>query len=406
MLINVDRFKKTMEQVNEIAVTSEGGVNRLALTDEDLQARQLLKAWMDEEDMAFRFDDAGNMYGTLEGSDPDQPSVCVGSHLDTQPNGGKYDGALGVLSGLEVIRTIRENNITTRRSIELINWTNEEGARFEPPLIGSGLVAGIFEKDWVHNLQDRNGIRFKDELVRIGYLGDESNRLNNAHAYLEMHIEQGPVLEKEGFPTGLVTGILGIKWFDITITGQADHAGPSPMSSRCDALMSTANILMKLKEHILNYGDPIVVTVGQISASPGTTNIIPGQVKFTVDLRHYTEKGLENLEKEMIEIIDAVCSKEGTSYEIAKLWSNPPTKFDDNIINTVEEAFKESNVPVFKITSGAGHDAKYISDIIPTGMLFVKSIGGKSHCPEEHSTYEDMGQAIQVLLSSVLKLAQ
>lgn len=406
MRINIDRFKKCMDQINDISTTLEGGVNRLALTDEDLKARELLKFWIKEEGMEFRFDDAGNMYGRLEGSDPGQAPVCVGSHLDTQPNGGKYDGTLGVLAGLEVIRTIKENNIKTKRPIELINWTNEEGARFKPPVTGSGLVAGFFDIEWVHNLRDENGIKFKDELVRIGYLGDRKNRLNNANSYLEMHIEQGPVLENLGYSTGLVTGILGIKWLDVIIYGMADHAGPSPMTLRRDALMTAANSIVKMREHVLSYGDPVVVTVGQISAFPGTTNIIPGMVKFTVDLRHYSDEGFKKLEKEVTEIINGVCKQEGTSSEINIMWSNPPTFFNENVLKIIEEAMNESALPIFRINSGAGHDANYISEIVPTGMLFVRSIGGKSHCPEEYSRLEDIEQAIQVLLKSVIKLSE
>jgi len=404
--INAERLKASMDQINEIEVTEEGGMNRLALTDSDKQARDLLKKWMEEAGLEVRIDDMGTMYGRRPGTDPNALPVCLGSHMDTQPNGGKYDGLLGVMGPLEVIRSLNDNNVHTKHPIEVINWTNEEGARFEPPLLASGVVAGIFESDWVYGLKSPEGKTYLEELQRIGYQGDRNNRLKNAKALVEMHIEQGPVMEADNQGVGVVKGILGITWLEITIKGEADHAGPSPMSLRHDALMAASKAIVGIRERILRHGDPVVATVGRITTSTSTINIIPGTVTFTLDIRHKDSGALDDLETEVNEVLEQVCQEEGTSFKINRLWNNSPTHFDETVVNTIGEAAKSVGLPDYRIISGAGHDAKYIAEIIPAGMIFVRSMGGKSHCPEELSSWDDIALGTEVLYESVLRLVK
>lgn len=405
MHINTDRLKKSLDTVNAINQTAEGGVTRLALSDEDKAGRELLKKWAEEADLVLRVDDLGNMYARRVGVEPHELPVCMGSHMDTQPNSGQYDGLLGVLAGLEVLRTLKDNNVITRYPIELINWTNEEGVRFVPALTGSGVIVGTFDTQWAYNLIDKDGKMFADELARIGYLGEKSNRLSKARAFLEVHVEQGPILETEGYPVGVVTDILGMTWLEITIYGQADHAGPSPMSTRHDPMFAAAAVIGEIREKIKAYGDPVVTTVGRISALPGSINIIPGEVTFTLDFRHFVADGLKEIQDEVMKILKKVCMQEGTSFNVKELWTIPPTHFNEKIVNTIEEAANALKIPNRRIISGAGHDAKYISEMVPTGMIFVRSLGGKSHCPQELSSTEDIGKATQVLLDTILKLA-
>ncbi|MGI6552184.1 MAG: M20 family metallo-hydrolase [Bacillota bacterium] len=406
MQINVERLKNTMDVINGISVTSEGGIDRVALSDADKKARDMFKQWMMEEGLSVRIDDLGNMYGRRPGFDDNSPPICLGSHLDTQPNGGKFDGTLGVISALEIIRALNDHNIQTRYPIEIINWTNEEGARFQPALMGSGVIAGIFDQQQIYETKDAAGRKFIDELKRIDYLGQASNRLTDAKAYLELHIEQGPVLEQAGYGVGIVTGVSGSCWLKVTIKGTANHAGTCPMSMREDALVCAAKGIVEMREKIKSLDDSALITIGEINALPGVLNIIPEEAVFTVDLRCPDEKVLLSSEKMVFEILEKACGEERTTYNVEKIWYSSPLSFAEDIIMELEKASEALGIPALKLVSGANHDAKSMAKITPSGMVFVKSIGGRSHCPEELSEWKDIEAAANLLLKTIISLSQ
>lgn len=402
MRINIERLKHSMDAINGVALTTDGGVSRVALTGEDKKARDMLKKWMLEEGLDVRVDDLGNMYGRRSGLDNAAGAVCVGSHLDTQPNGGRFDGTLGVLAALEIVRTLNENKAKTRYPVEIINWTNEEGARFQPALMGSGVIEGSFDKDCVYNKKDHEGKSFADELQKIGYMGDESNRMCGARAFFEMHVEQGPVLEKSGLSVGIVSGVSGTGWYNIVIKGTANHSGTCPMPLRQDALASAARIIVGIRDVVKKLRNDAVVTVGEISIRPGVINIIPSEAAFSIDLRCPEERDLLKLERSIFNIIEKVCQEEKTDYEKEKIWYSPPVDFDAKIIQTLQDASTKLGVPYKTLVSGANHDAKFVNSIAPTGMLFVRSVGGKSHCPDEFSEWNDIEHGTNVLFKAVL----
>lgn len=404
MKINATRLKERMDRINAIAVTEDDGMMRLALSDADKEARDLLVSWMREIDMEVKVDDMGTIYGVLKGSDPDSKPVCVGSHMDTQPNGGRYDGFFGVMAGLEAITSIKESGVEVKSDLMLADWTNEEGARFVPPMLASGVISGQFDSEWVYNLTDTDGIRYEDELIRIGYKGDKANRLKDIKAYLEPHIEQGPVLDATGKNMGIVTGALGITGLDVTITGEANHAGSTPMSHRRDALAAAADAILRMRQNCIEFGEPAVITNGIINALPTSKNIVPGEVYFSIDLRYHTDEGMAELEKQTVEIIKKTCEEHGVDVKIEQYWRAKPAIFHDAVVGCVEEAARENRMDAVRIVSGAGHDAVFINDVYPTGMIFVPSIKGMSHCPQEDTKWEDIVKGAEITADVLLKL--
>ena len=404
MKINETRLKERMERINRIAVTEEEGMMRLALSDADKEARDLLVGWMKDAGMEIRVDDLGTVYGVMRGTDPQAMPICVGSHMDTQPNGGKYDGFFGVMAGLEAIVSIKESGVSFASDLILADWTNEEGARFVPPMLASGAVAGQFDTQWVYDREDTEGLRYEDELIRIGYKGQKENRLTKAKAYLEPHIEQGPVLDAQGKSLGIVTGALGITGLDVTIRGEANHAGPTPMSHRKDALAAAADAISRIRENCIAFGEPAVVTNGIIQAGPASKNIVPGEVYFSIDLRYHTDEGMARLEEETKALIRTTCEAYGVAVEMEQYWRARPVAFHDTIVDCVEEAAAERGLDAMRIISGAGHDAVFISDIIPTGMIFVPSVKGMSHCPQEHTAWPDLVAGTELTADVMLKL--
>lgn len=404
MKINEDRLKARMDRINSIAVTEDDGMMRLALSDADKEARDLLVSWMEEADMEVKIDDMGTIYGILKGSDPDTAPICIGSHMDTQPNGGRYDGFYGVMAGLEAIVSIKDAGIDVKSDLMLADWTNEEGARFVPPMLASGVISGQFDAQWVYDIRDVDGLRYEDEMIRIGYKGEKENRLSGVKAYLEPHIEQGPVLDAEGKNLGIVTGALGITGLDITVKGEANHAGTTPMSHRKDALAAAADAILKIRENCIKFGDPAVITNGIINAGPSSKNIVPGEVYFSIDLRYHTDDGMYELEQQTRAIIEETCKTHGVEVDIQQYWRAKPAIFHETIVNCVEEAAKENNCDAIRIISGAGHDAVFINDVFPTGMIFVPSINGMSHCPQENTNWEDIVKGTEVTADVLLKL--
>ncbi|MCL5107724.1 MAG: Zn-dependent hydrolase [Chloroflexi bacterium] len=403
---NVERLKASLVDMAKIGATPGGGVTRTALSDEDREGRNQIVAWLQAANLAVRWDDLGNIYGRLEGSDPSLAPVLMGSHADSVPGGGRFDGIFGVMTALEVARSIRDLGITPRRSIEVVDWTNEEGARFEPAMACSGAVAGRFTPEYIYSRLDRDGKVFVEELVRIGYKGDAANRPQAIQAYFEPHIEQGPVLEAEGIPIGVVTGILGLKWMNVTLHGVQQHAGPSPMRSRHDAMVTAGRIIAGLRDMALEYPDPAVATVGRIKATPGIINQIPGEVVLSADMRHWTGQGHEEMGTKALALIKRLAAEEGVKADVDVFWTCPPIAFPDSMVGLIERTVRDLGVPNRRIVSGAGHDAQYIHEIAPTGMIFVRTIGGKSHCETEDIHWEDAQAAADLLLNAALELAR
>jgi beta-ureidopropionase / N-carbamoyl-L-amino-acid hydrolase len=402
--IKAERLHASLRELAQFGATPGGGVTRLALTDEDRAGRDVLRRWMDEAGLEVRVDDLGNMTGHRAGSEPGLP-VLLGSHCDSVVSGGKYDGALGVMGALEVIRTLNDHQVETRESIDVVNWTNEEGVRFEPAVTCSGAASGRFTREFVYERTDRQGLRFEDELRRIGYLGEEAKRPLPATAYLELHIEQGPVLEDAGLPVGVVDGIVGITWSEVTIEGQADHAGPSPMRLRKDALVAAAEVVQGVERLARERNEIAVATVGRFNVEPNIINTIPGKVTFSVDFRHPEPEVLEDQVKRLKGLVDQVSRDRNLSATVNRFWTSEVTPFATNVVAAIETACISLRLPHQHLWSGAGHDAKYVADVCPAGMIFVRSKGGLSHCEAEYSAPEDIEAGANVLLHAALALA-
>ncbi|VEF49236.1 N-carbamoyl-L-amino acid amidohydrolase [Bacillus freudenreichii] len=405
LMINTSRLMKTINESANIGKLSRGGICRLALTNEDKEMRDLYIQWLENIGLQVSIDDFGNIYGRKEGKNPDAAPVLIGSHLDTQPEGGRYDGILGVLAGLEVLTALNESGVTTDRPIILINFTNEEGSRFEPPILGAGGLAGHFDKEFVYSRTDREGKTFLNELKRIGYHGSEGNRIQNSHCYLELHIEQGPVLEHKGLDIGVVTGIQGMDWLEVKITGQSDHAGPTPMSMRKDALYVTSKIIQLIQDTVVSQNEEATATIGRLAIKPNSINCVPGEVIFSVDVRHSDDSVKEQLCQMIIEKMSITAAAEEVSIEINKIWETSASHFSDELIDVISETSDELGYTSQKMISGAGHDSKYMNEITPTAMIFVPSVDGKSHCQEEFTSEEAIEKGANVLLNTVYKLA-
>jgi N-carbamoyl-L-amino-acid hydrolase len=392
-----------MDEMAAIGATDNGGVDRLALTDGDREARDLLARWFESSSLAVRIDDFGNMVGRRDGLESISP-LLIGSHLDTVRKGGRFDGALGVLAALEVVRTLIDHDVTTRRPIDVVNWTNEEGTRFQPSILGSGAVTGRFERDYVYSRQDENGVRFDDALRQIGYLGDAASRPTDGHAYLELHIEQGPVLLESDLAIGIVEGIVGDTWINVDIAGQAAHAGPSPMDRRRDALLAAAEIVIGVNRIALEEGSPSVGTVGRMHIEPNVINTIPGHVTLSVDFRNYSGDRLTAMVDRFRTVASEIAASHGVTIDVDRYWTIEPTPFADLVQDAIADACTSLDIEAERLWSGAGHDGKYAADRWPSGMIFVRSQDGISHVESELTTWEDVETAANVLLHSAMRL--
>ncbi len=401
--INSERLLTSISDYARIGATPGGGVTRLALSEEDQQVRKRFAADVAGAETTLRVDDIGNMVAIRSGREALSP-IQIGSHLDSVRNGGRFDGALGVLGGLEVLRALADAGHVTRHPIELINWTNEEGVRYEPAMMGSGAAYGVFERGWVGERTDRDGIRFGDALDAIGYRGDLAYRPEPGAAYLELHIEQGPVLDEADVAVGVVEGILGITWLDVVVEGQADHAGPSPMSTRRDALAAAAEIVSMVEGLAVEAGPPVVGTVGRLSPDPDLINVVPGRVEMSVDLRHQTSAQLNDLVAEFQSRLDAIATRRKVTVTVDRFWTSEATRFDAGIVGAIAASADVCSPGALRLWSGAGHDAKYAADGGPAGMIFVRSRGGLSHCEEEMSEDDDIAAGVATLLETVLRL--
>jgi N-carbamoyl-L-amino-acid hydrolase len=405
MKINRDRLERSIHGLGAIGETPRGGLTRLALSDEDKRARDQMVAWMREAGLRVTIDQMGNIFGERPGAGP-LPPLMMGSHVDSVPTGGKYDGQLGVLCGLEVVRALNDAKVRTRHPVTLVIFTNEEGARFQPAMIASGVMAGKIPLEDAYNARDKDGLRLVDELERIGYLGSEPCVPRPFRAYLELHIEQGPFLEEEGLAVGVVEGIVAIAWSRLTIQGVQDHAGPTPMRIRHDALVAAAEVVTGVRRVAKEVGGDMVTTVGQLTVSPNIVNAIPGKVVLSIDMRDPQDATLDRARPLVDRLVKEACQREGVRYELEHYWRVPYTPFNLEVIAAVERAAQASGARYRRIRSGAGHDAQYMAAIGPAGMIFVPSHDGRSHCEEEFTPMDDIEHGANTLLGVALELAQ
>jgi N-carbamoyl-L-amino-acid hydrolase len=404
MRINRARLAESMDALGKIGETARGGLDRVALTDDDRRGRDLLVGWMKQAGLTVTVDQMGNIFGVRPGTES-LPPVFMGSHADSVPSGGKYDGQLGVLCALETIRTLIDTRARTRHPVGMIVFTNEEGARFQPAMIASGVMAGKIPLEDAYNARDRDGLRLVDELERIGYLGAEPCVPRPMRAYLELHIEQGPILEEEQIPLGVVEGIVAISWSRITFHGVQDHAGPTPMRIRHDALVAAAEVVGGVRGIARKIGGNLVATVGRLDVTPNIPNAIPGRVGFSVDFRDPAESTIDRALSMLDRVVRAAAKREGVRGEVAHYWRVPRTRFDREVVDTVEAAAVTLGCGHRRILSGAGHDAQYMAAIAPTGMIFVPSRAGRSHCEEEFTALDDIEHGANALLLACAQLA-
>jgi N-carbamoyl-L-amino-acid hydrolase len=403
--INGHRLWDSIMSMAEIGPGEHGGSCRLALTDEDRQGRDLFVGWCKDIGCTIEIDDMGNIFARRAGRNNDLPPIVAGSHLDTQPHGGKFDGIYGVLAALEAMRALHDNDVTTEAPLEIVVWTNEEGSRFAPAMIASGVYAGVFEKDYAWSITDSGGKSLGDELKRIGYMGDMPCGSNPIGALLEVHIEQGPILEADNHQIGIVVGGQGQHWYDVRLKGQDSHAGSTPMPGRRDALVAAAEIITTVQALALEFAPQAVSTVGEMLVMPNSRNTIPGEVFFTIDIRNPDEKVLAQMAAQIETRVAAIAGKHGVDCELNEIWDKAPVKFDPDCIAAVTEAADSLGYANQKMVSGAGHDACQICLVAPTSMIFVPCAGGLSHNEQESAEAEDLEAGCNVLLHAMLTLA-
>ena len=403
--IDSERFRETFDTYSEIGATEDGGLHRLALSDADREARDLLVEQMEALDLDVRVDELGNTFGRREGRDPDAAPVLVGSHLDSQPYGGRYDGQLGVLTALETLRTFEDEGVETARPVELVNWTNEEGSRFEQAMLGSGVAAGSVDVDHARSLADAKGRTVGEELARIGYDGDAPAEVDDAYAYLELHVEQGPTLEESGASIGVVDGVFGLGWMEVTMEGQANHAGPTAMHDRRDALAAATDAASEVNDLPNRLSEDAVATVGRMDVSPNSINVIPDEVTFTVDVRSYDREVLARATDAVEFEVATAAERHGVDYELERLWSIDPLEFSPVVREAVAAGAEAADVPYRHIVSGAGHDANHMASVTESGMVFVPSVGGITHNESEFTEWEDCVAGARTYANATLELA-
>ncbi len=405
LAINGDRLWTSLMEMAEIGATEKGGNNRLTLTDLDKQGRDLFVHWCEEAGCSITVDSIGNIFARRPGRNDTKPAIMMGSHLDTQPTGGRFDGVLGVLAGLEALRTLNDHDIETDAPVEVACWTNEEGSRFSPAMMGSGVFAGVFELDSILMKSDIDGAILGNELKRIGYNGCDIPGGRKVGAYFELHIEQGPILESEDKTIGVVTDAQGQRWYEITITGVESHAGPTPMPRRRDALVTSSKIIQEVNRIGHAHAPDACATVGHMQVRPNSRNVIPGEVFLAVDFRHPIDETLSTMDEQLKAFCTRVSKNDQLSVEVVDFWYFPPTPFNEDCINAVRNAADRAGFTHRDIISGAGHDAVYIAGVAPTGMIFVPCEDGISHNEVENATPEDCAAGCQVMLHAVLEQA-
>ena len=403
--INSDRLWDSLMDMAKIGPGVAGGNNRQTLTDEDAEGRRVFQQWCEAEGMTMGLDKLGNMFARREGADPSLPPVMVGSHLDTQPTGGKYDGVLGVLAGLEIIRTLNDTGIKTKHPIEVVNWTNEEGARFSPPMMASSVFAGMYTTEWVYAREDADGKTVGGELERIGWLGDEEVGARKMAAFFELHIEQGPILENENVEVGVVTHGQGLKWLQVTLNGKSSHTGSTPMPNRINAGLGMARITQLVDEIAWSHAPLAVGAVGHCDVYPNSRNIIPEKAIFTIDFRHPSQDVIDDMEQRLREGAQKIIDDIGLTMEIEQVGQFDPVTFDEGCVSAVRRAAERLGYTHRDIVSGAGHDACLINRVAPTAMVMCPCVGGLSHNEAEEISQDWAAAGTDVLFHAVLEAA-
>lgn len=405
MKIDGQRLWESLMDLATIGGTPKGGVSRLTLTDLDRQARDRVIGWLKEAGCSVEVDGVGNIFAIRPGRDAKAPVVLTGSHVDTQPSGGKFDGPYGVLAGLEVLRTLNDRNVKTQKPVGVAIWTNEEGSRFVPVMGGSGAFAGVFTADEIRAQRDVDGVSFGEALEKIGYKGPAPVGGRALDAYFEAHIEQGPILERDAKVIGLVVGALGLRWYDCAWTGQDAHAGPTPMESRHDALRAAAQLVEAVNELALRYAPNGRGTVGFMQVKPNSRNVIPGLVRMSVDLRHPDDAMLAAMDGELKVAARGIAAELGVECDLKQVAAFAACRFDRQCVDHVRAAAGELGYPSQEIVSGAGHDAVYVARVAPTAMIFIPCEGGISHNELEAARPEHVEAGANVLLRAVLARA-
>lgn len=403
--INIDRLWDSLEKMAETGPGIAGGCNRQALTDEDDKGRKLFVEWCQQAGLSVTVDQMGTLFASRPGSDPQAAGIYIGSHLDTQPTGGKYDGVLGVLSGLEVVRTLNDHGISTQRPIVISNWTNEEGSRFAPSMLASAVFAGVYSLEYAHGLKDQAGITLGQELTRLGWLGSEPVGKRTMHAYLEYHIEQGPILEAQHKTVGVVTHCQGQSWLEVTLTGRSAHTGSTPMTMRANAGLAMARIIDAVDHIAMAHQPNAAGSVGQIKVYPNSRNVLPAKVIFTIDIRAADKHKFDRICTLVRDKIREISHAHGVAFSIEKIGHYDPVEFDAGMTGIIRQAAEDMNYPHMDITSGAGHDATWIARVAPTAMIFCPCVGGVSHNESEAISPEWAQAGANVLLQTALQLA-
>lgn len=402
--VNKTRIEKHLENFSTFGQTKDGGVTRLALTKEDKQARDYFYNYCKDLGLSMKVDDLGNIYAVLSGTSDKSP-IVIGSHLDSVKKGGKYDGVLGVVAGIEVVETLIESNIKPKRPIKVVNFTNEEGVRFAPAMMSSGVLAGKYKTDDIIKTKDDEGVRFIDALKQINYHGSIDNRLQHAKAFIELHIEQGPVLNKESVSIGVVECVVGMTCYEINIFGESNHAGTTPMDGRNDALFIANDLIQELRKKISNIDKKLVYTIGRFDVRPNLHTVIPNKVSFILEARHQDNEVIKTVENVINNTIKKP-SYQSKKINANKVWGRETVWFDKELCNLVEKSVLNLDFSYKKTVSGAGHDAQFIAKYIPTTMIFVPSTDGKSHTESEYTSLENCTKGVNVLLHTVIQLSK
>jgi beta-ureidopropionase / N-carbamoyl-L-amino-acid hydrolase len=401
--INAQRLWDALMQTAQFGATAKGGICRLTLTDADRQVRDWFKTQCHALGCTVTVDEVGNMFARRPGKNDRLPPIAMGSHLDTQPTGGKFDGALGVLGAIEAMRTLHEFGYQTNAPIEIVNWTNEEGSRFAPAMLASGVFAGVFTPEYAYSRTDRDGKTFGEELQRIGYMGAELSGGHTFGAMFELHIEQGPILADEGHMIGIVQGVQGMRWYEVTITGEEAHTGAMPMRLRKNALLGAARMIERIDAIAFEHAPDAVGAVGLIENRPNSRNVVSGEVFFTVDFRHPDDAVLDIMENKFRAALATILPSLKLGHNETRIWNSPAVKFASELIDCVRIGAARAGLTSRDIISGAGHDAAYVARVAPTTMIFVPCAGGISHNEAESTSFDECAAGAQVLLNAVLE---
>lgn len=404
--INGQRLWDSLMEMAKIGATEKGGCCRLALTDLDKEARDLFVSWCKDAGCTIRIDKMGNVFARRAGEDDSLPPVMTGSHIDTQPTGGRFDGVYGVLAGLEVIRSLNDHNVKTKHPVEASIWTNEEGSRFAPAMVASGVFAGVFDLEYGLSRTDEDGKTMGEELERIGYAGEDEVGGRPVHAFFEVHIEQGPILEEADLPIGVVTHGQGQRWYELTLTGVESHAGPTPMDRRKDALLGAARVIDRINQIGLEHAPLACATVGMVNVYPNSRNVIPGKVFVAIDIRHPEDDVLSAMDAKVRESIKAIANEIGLGAELEQIFYYAPIPFDEGCVDAVRDSAIACGYAHRDIVAGAGHDACYLSKVAPASMIFVPCIDGISHNEVEDAKPEWITAGGNVLLNAMVNRAE